>query len=665
MFPSHDPAAAYLNEDVGLGFLIAGLTAAVLGGVAANVGGSLDKLTQSFYSKMPSSTTPEDKQEKKKNLYQASSYWKALTRSLPFIGPKLRQKDEDKRIKREIEDAIRNFIKTEDGKEFLEVLMQDPNALKVIASISDGGKNYKKLYNIIQKHINEMEADKGKWAGFGEWQRVKQKFFNLRKDIKGGEYKDTINKAWSSRNEPTNESKMKRSELKKLIKEAYLEILRENNNFYVYNSDPTLPTWSNKKLATGLTREEAKQFIEDNQHKYKFPLAWEEDTRGTFNINVDDEIFPISEQEDDENVDDVEDDFATEPAVDQDGESRTQEEAPRKRINFENRELEMLVDVNRNKTKKGIKIQFLSDDELSKEERAKLVSSLQTYLDEGLAKFVKGAKLNVDSDQDVPNKTKTVGFTIKIGDVFGLVSKVFANRGDDEEEEGGEVDFEAEETEETEELQELRQRIRGFLKESFSDDVIAAKEMLRNGATEEEVEEKYGEGVINVINREAEDMYHDPNWLNESFRDDITAAESKIDEIGMFMDPIGYEKNSKSQIVLARNILKDAGLSEEEIKAFIRGNLFKKGRLDDMAKEYVNQSKLKDIEQLMIRYIDGPWIGSLDDEDNEEILKILNYPSNDYSNEYKANKIIDFLGDHYSVKGSPEEFKAELLNIIK
>ena len=66
--------------------------------------------------------------------------------------------------------------------------------------------------------------------------------------------------------------------------------------------------------------------------------------------------------------------------------------------------------------------------------------------------------------QDVPNKTKTVGFTIKIGDVFGLVSKVFANRGDDEEEAGGEEDFEAE-TEEfpEEELNENISNVRKYL----------------------------------------------------------------------------------------------------------------------------------------------------------------------------------------------------------
>ena len=211
------------------------------------------------------------------------------------------------------------------------------------------------------------------------------------------------------------ENKMKRSELKKLIKESYLKSLRE---------------------------------------------------------------------EDDADIEDeMEDEFEAEPAVAQDGESKNQESAPRKRINFENRELEMLVDVNKNATKKGIKIQFLSDDELSKEERTKLVSSLQTYLDEGLAKFVKGAKLNVDSDQDVPNKTKTVGFTIKIGDVFGLVSKVFANRGDDEEG-GEEVEAEETETEETEELQELRRQIRGFLKEEQMEMSFKTFEDVKNDMSE-------------------------------------------------------------------------------------------------------------------------------------------------------------------------------------
>jgi hypothetical protein len=60
------------------------------------------------------------------------------------------------------------------------------------------------------------------------------------------------------------------------------------------------------------------------------------------------------------------------------------------------------------------------------------------------------------------------------------------------------------------------------------------------------------------------------------------------EDIGMFNDPIGYDKNAKSQMQVAREILEDAGLSKEEIDKFISDNMFKKGRLDDRAKEYVN-----------------------------------------------------------------------------
>lgn len=63
---------------------------------------------------------------------------------------------------------------------------------------------------------------------------------------------------------------------------------------------------------------------------------------------------------------------------------------------------------------------------------------------------------------------------------------------------------------------------------------------------------------------------------------------SMVNEIGMFMDPVGYDKSAKSQMEVARDILKDAGLSKEEINTFISDNLFKKGRLDDKAKEYVS-----------------------------------------------------------------------------
>jgi hypothetical protein len=69
--------------------------------------------------------------------------------------------------------------------------------------------------------------------------------------------------------------------------------------------------------------------------------------------------------------------------------------------------------------------------------------------------------------------------------------------------------------------------------------------------------------------------------------DDVESGNLKED-IGMFNDPMGYDKNAKSQMEVAREILEDAGLSKEEIEKFISDNMFKKGRLGDRAKEYVN-----------------------------------------------------------------------------
>ena len=426
-----------LNEGIGplAGVMLLGLTAAVLGGVAANVGGSLDSLTKYIHTGGPGKAV--------ENLKQASkSSWGSFLRKLPFIGSKLRKQDEENRLKAEIGAALQEFIRTGEGVEFIKSLMEDPEGKAILTRVSNGSSNYARLYDIIRKYLNIMMDDQG-GSGNREWQRVKKKFFALRKDIKGGEYKDTITPS-DNDEDPLNESTMKKSELKKLIKESYLENLRE---------------------------------------------------------------------EDDADIEDeMEDEFEAEPAVAQDGESKNQENAPRKRINFENRELEMLVDVNKNATKKGIKIQFLSDEEFSKEERTKLVSSLQTYLDEGLAKFVKGAKLNIDSDPDVPNKNKTVGFTIKIGDVFGLVSKVFSNRGDDEEG-GEEVEAEETEVEETEELQELRKQIRGFLKEEqfvgndgelfeiYPEDFSSALEDALTALGLEEISEETKDKVISIVKK--------------------------------------------------------------------------------------------------------------------------------------------------------------------
>ncbi len=515
-----------LYEGIGplAGVMLLGLTAAVLGGVAANVGGSLDSLTKYIHTGGPGKAA--------ENLKQASkSSWSGFLRKLPFIGSKLRKQDEENRLKAEIGAALQEFIRTGEGVAFIKSLMEDPEGKAILTRISNGSSNYSRLYNIIRKYLNIMGADQGSLTlgGNTEWQKVKKKFFALRKDIKGGEYKDTItppdsddgmeesidrefhststtssHPKWSDlsaeeiqdyidANPDTlwgrslataemvrdqklgslNESTIKRSELKKLIKESYLREISSteaNAQFMemvehqkqILNILKELKNGADLNAAVGEINKEVKKTLTKVKNLKQIKSLKEED---------------------DADIEDVEDEFEAEPAVAQDGESKNQESAPRKRINFENRELEMLVDVNKNATKKGIKIQFLSDDELSKEERTKLVSSLQTYLDEGLAKFVKGAKLNVDSDQDVPNKTKTVGFTIKIGDVFGLVSKVFANRGDDEED-GEEVEAEETEVEETEELQELRKQIRGFLKEEQMEMSFKTFEDVKNDMSE-------------------------------------------------------------------------------------------------------------------------------------------------------------------------------------
>ena len=76
--------------------------------------------------------------------------------------------------------------------------------------------------------------------------------------------------------------------------------------------------------------------------------------------------------------------------------------------------------------------------------------------------------------------------------------------------------------------------------------------------------------------------------LKASESDKMVPVKESVNEIGMFMDPVGYDKNVKSRLEVAIDILKDAGLSEKERKAFISSNMFKSGRIDDRAKEYVS-----------------------------------------------------------------------------
>jgi hypothetical protein len=87
--------------------------------------------------------------------------------------------------------------------------------------------------------------------------------------------------------------------------------------------------------------------------------------------------------------------------------------------------LKMVVDVNKNPTKKGIKVQFIvpqGTDEAKKEE---ITQKLKTKLNKGLADI----GLSVDTDLDVPYQN-VVGFLIRL-ESFKLFIKNILNPNSD------------------------------------------------------------------------------------------------------------------------------------------------------------------------------------------------------------------------------------------
>jgi hypothetical protein len=88
--------------------------------------------------------------------------------------------------------------------------------------------------------------------------------------------------------------------------------------------------------------------------------------------------------------------------------------------------LKMVVDVNKNPTKKGIKVQFIvpqGTDEAKKEE---ITQKLKTKLNKGLADI----GLSVDTDLDVPYQN-VIGFLIRL-ESFKLFIKNILNPNSDE-----------------------------------------------------------------------------------------------------------------------------------------------------------------------------------------------------------------------------------------
>ena len=85
-----------------------------------------------------------------------------------------------------------------------------------------------------------------------------------------------------------------RSLVKQIIKE---ETVMRHGTYMVYTQHTPDGKWigNAKILAKNLNIEEAKDFVQKNQHKYKYPLQWNKyNDPDFFNPNDDETIFPIS-----------------------------------------------------------------------------------------------------------------------------------------------------------------------------------------------------------------------------------------------------------------------------------------------------------------------------------------------------------------------------------
>lgn len=88
------------------------------------------------------------------------------------------------------------------------------------------------------------------------------------------------------------------------------------------------------------------------------------------------------------------------------------------------------VDINKNKTKKGIKIQFALDKNISPDERDKIAQKLHSKLSSALEPL--GLNINDDTDIQFSN---VVGFLILLADIK-LMIKNALNNGNQQENPG-------------------------------------------------------------------------------------------------------------------------------------------------------------------------------------------------------------------------------------
>jgi hypothetical protein len=82
----------------------------------------------------------------------------------------------------------------------------------------------------------------------------------------------------------------------------------------------------------------------------------------------------------------------------------------------------LIVDINKNETKKGIKVQFVFPEQLQGDQKAEMTQKIQQKLTQGLMPY----KLTVSQDTDVPYKN-IIGFLIPIMDIKLLVKNAITN----------------------------------------------------------------------------------------------------------------------------------------------------------------------------------------------------------------------------------------------
>jgi len=83
---------------------------------------------------------------------------------------------------------------------------------------------------------------------------------------------------------------------------------------------------------------------------------------------------------------------------------------------LENVKPKLKVDINKNETKKGIKVQFILPNNIMGDEKTNLTQKLQSKLNTGLAQY----NLTANIDTDVPYEN-VIGFLIRIQDIRLLI----------------------------------------------------------------------------------------------------------------------------------------------------------------------------------------------------------------------------------------------------